>query len=76
MKSHRIVRFISCKTISDKTNLSNTPKSGSQDVQIAASGSNVYVTWWERNQTMNEPVMKVSNDTGKTFGQEIMLSAK
>lgn len=47
----------------------------SQDAQIAA-GSNVYVTWWERNQTMNEPVMRVSNDNGKTFGQEIALSAK
>jgi hypothetical protein len=31
---------------------------------------------WERNQTMNEPVMRVSNDNGKTFGQEIMLSEK
>ena len=43
-------------------------------VQIAAAGNNVYVTWWERNQTMNEPVMKVSNDNGKTFGEKIMLS--
>ncbi len=65
MKSHRIVRFISCKTIRDKTNLSNTPKSETQDAQIAASGSNVYVTWWERNQTVNEPVMKVSNVLAK-----------
>jgi hypothetical protein len=64
------------KTFGDKINLSNTPKSDSQDAQIAAAGSNVYVTWWERNQTMNEPVMRVSNDNGKTFGQEIMLSAK
>ena len=57
-------------------NLSNTPKSDSQDAEIAAAGNNVYVTWWERNQTMNEPVMRVSNDNGKTFGQEITLSAK
>ena len=64
------------KTFSDKMNLSNSPKSESQDVQIAAAGDNVYVTWWERDQTMNEPVMKVSNDSGKTFGQLIMLSAK
>ena len=42
----------------------------------AAAGNNVYVTWWERNQTMNEPVMRVSNDNNKTFGQEIMLSEK
>jgi len=64
------------ETFGDKMNLSNSPKSESQDVQIAASGNNVYITWWERNQTMNEPVMRVSNDNGKTFGQEIMLSEK
>ena len=64
------------KTFDSKMNLSNTPKSDSQDAEIAAAGNNVYVTWWERNQTMNEPVMRVSNDNGKTFGQEIMLSEK
>lgn len=63
------------KTFNNKMNLSNTPKSDSQDVQIAASGNNVYVSWWERNQTMNEPVLKVSNDNGKTFGELIMLSS-
>jgi hypothetical protein len=62
------------KTFGNKMNLSNSPKSESQDVQIAAAGNNVYITWWERNQTMNEPVMKVSNDNGKTFGEKIMLS--
>jgi|SRR5690242_18007725 hypothetical protein len=62
------------KTFSNKMNLSSTPKSDSQDAQIAAAGNNVYITWWERNQTMNEPVMKVSNDNGKTFGEKIMLS--
>jgi hypothetical protein len=60
----------------EKMNLSNSPKSGSQDVQISAAGNNVYVSWWERNQTMHEPVMRVSNDNGKTFGQLLMLSAK
>jgi hypothetical protein len=64
------------KTFSNKMNLSNTPKSDSQDAQIAAAGNNVYVTWWERNSTSNEPVMGVSNDNGKTFGQEITLSEK
>ena len=41
-----------------------------------AAGSNVYVSWWERNVTNNEPVLRVSNDNGKTFGEKIMLSAK
>ena len=64
------------KTFGDKMNLSNSSNSDSRDVQIAASGNNVYVTWWERNQTMNEPVMRVSNDNGKSFGPMMMLCAK
>jgi len=64
------------KTWSNKMIISNAPNANSQDVQIAASGNNVYVTWWERNQTSNEPVMRISDDNGKTFGQEIMLSEK
>ena len=59
---------------SNKINLSNSSKSDSQDVQISAAGNNVYVSWWERNQTSNEPVIRVSNDNGKTFGEKIMLS--
>ena len=55
---------------SNKINLSNSSKSDSQDVQISAAGNNVYVSWWERNQTRNEPVTRVSNDNGKTFGEE------
>jgi hypothetical protein len=64
------------KTFEDKINLSNSSTSESQDVQIAASGNNVYVSWWERNQTSNEPVLRVSNDNGKSFGPMIMLSTK
>jgi hypothetical protein len=64
------------KTFGNKMNLSNTPNSESQDAEIAAAGNNVYVSWWERNQTMNEPVLRVSNDNGKTFGEKMMLSAK
>src|ERR687887_258728 len=63
------------KTLGPKINLSNDT-SRSVDPQIAASGNNVYVTWWERNATSNEPVMRVSTDNGKTFGEKIMLSAK
>lgn len=64
------------KTFGDKMNLSNSTKSESVNVQIAAAGSNVYVSWWERNATSNEPVMRVSNDNGKTFGDKVMLSSK
>jgi hypothetical protein len=64
------------KTFGSQINLSNTPKSMSDNAEIAASGNNVYVTWWggRANQTSNEPAMKVSNNNGKTFGEKIMLS--
>ena len=40
------------------------------------AGNNVYVSWWERaNQTSNEPVMKVSNDNGQTFGPTLKLAS-
>jgi hypothetical protein len=65
------------KTFGPKTNLSNSTGIDSERPEIAASGRNVYVSWWERaNQTSNEPVLRVSNDNGKTFGEKIMLSAK
>ena len=65
------------KTFGSKINLSNSTGIDSERPQIAAAGNNVYVTWWERaNQTSNEPVLRVSNDNGKTFGEKIMLSAK
>jgi hypothetical protein len=63
------------KTFGPIINLSNSSGVVSDNSSIAASGNNVYVSWWERtNQTSNEPVIKVSNDNGKTFGEKIMLS--
>jgi hypothetical protein len=62
------------KTFGDKINLSNTTNSGSQDVEIAADGAKVVVTWWERNQTSNEPVIIISDDGGKTFGPLLKLA--
>src|SRR3569833_2885583 len=50
------------KTIGEKINLSNSSNSESQDAQIAASDNNVYVSWWERNATSNDPVLRISND--------------
>lgn len=61
-------------TFGDKINLSNTPNSDSENVEIQASDSNVYITWWERNQTTNDPVMRISNDNGETFGPMLTLA--
>ena len=63
------------KTFTDKVNLSNTPNSDSVDVEISADEGRVAVSWWERNQTLNEPVIRISNDNGKTFGPELKLAS-
>jgi hypothetical protein len=63
------------QTFGDKINLSNTTGTESIDAEIATSGDSVIVTWWERNQTANDPVMKISNDNGKTFGPLLRLAA-
>ena len=62
-------------TFAKKINLSNTTGAESEDAQIAASGKNVFVTWWERNQTANTPVMKISTDNGKSFGPMLKLAS-
>jgi hypothetical protein len=63
------------KTFTDKVNLSNTPNSNSVDVEISADEGRVAVSWWERNQTLNEPVIRISNDNGKTFGPVLKLAS-
>jgi hypothetical protein len=63
------------KTFGDKINLSNSTKSESQDAQIDASRDRVFATWWERNATSNEPLLRTSTDKGATFGPIVKLSA-
>jgi hypothetical protein len=62
-------------TFGDKMNLSNTTDTDSQDVEIDAEGDNVAVTWWERNSTQNEPMVRMSTDNGQTFGSLLNLGA-
>ncbi|MDN5867448.1 MAG: hypothetical protein L0H55_08610 [Candidatus Nitrosocosmicus sp.] len=62
-------------SFTDKINLSNTTDADSQDVKIAADGDTVIVTWWERNQTAEEPIMRISTDGGETFGSLLSLAA-
>jgi hypothetical protein len=61
------------RTFGDKINLSNSSNTDSIDTEIAAD-ANVVVTWWEANQTSIEPVMRVSNDGGATFGPIVKLA--
>ena len=61
-------------TFGDKVNLRNTTAVVSQDAEVAAEKSNVAATWWERNQTADEDVMRVSYDNGATFGPVLILT--
>jgi hypothetical protein len=61
------------QTFGNKTNLSNTNTVDSVDAEIAAEGENVVVTWWERNQTSDIPVARISTDAGETFGPMLRL---
>jgi hypothetical protein len=61
-------------TFADKINLSNTTTADSINAEIAADGSNVIVTWWELNATSEEPVVRVSTDSGATFGPLLRLA--
>src|ERR671925_2082412 len=62
------------QTFGDKINLSNTTDADSWRVEIAGEGDNVIVSWWERNQTSNIPVARISNDGGETFGPMLRLA--
>ena len=62
------------QTFGDKINLSNTTDADSTRVEIDSDADNVVVTWWETNQTDDTPVMRVSNDNGKTFGPMLKLA--
>lgn len=57
------------------TNLSNTDNSDSVNAEISAEGGNIIVSWWERNQTSNVPVARVSTDNGQTFGERLNITA-
>jgi hypothetical protein len=59
----------------DKINLSNTTDADSTRVEIDSDADSVVVTWWETNQTDETPVMRVSNDNGKTFGPLLKLAS-
>jgi len=62
------------QTFGDKINLSNTTDAASTRVEIDSDANSVVVTWWETNQTDDTPVMRVSNDNGKTFGPTLKLA--
>jgi hypothetical protein len=61
----------------DKINLSNSTDMDSENAEIVASGNNVFVSWWENSLTnsTSESVLRVSTNSGQTFGPILKLSA-
>jgi len=45
-----------------------------ENVQIAASGSAVYITWGTNQTGTLVPVLRASNDGGNTFGKTLILN--
>ena len=62
------------QTFGDKINLSNSTGADSTRVEIDSDANSVVVTWWETNQTDDTPVLRISNDNGKTFGPILKLA--
>ncbi len=64
------------QSFTDKLNLSNSPSVDSVDPYIEASGSHVYISWWEdHGNGRREPFFIESSDFGRTFGPQFHLSA-
>jgi hypothetical protein len=61
------------ETFGNTINLSNA-MGRSDDSNIAASGDNVYVTWWDNKTGTREVYFRASTDNGETFGNTIMLN--
>jgi hypothetical protein len=61
-----------------KTMMISAPNSGNtidRNTEIAASGNNVYVTWWTNKTGVLMPLITASNDGGNTFAKPIMLNS-
>lgn len=64
------------KTFGKDINLSQSPGNKSDRIQIEAMDGKVYVTWWDKKMDgTDEPLMRISNDGGQTFGDKKILSA-
>ncbi len=61
-----------------KTIMLSAPNKGhvvDLNVDIAASGNNVLVTWWTNKTGVLMPVFKASADNGNTFGKTMILNS-
>jgi hypothetical protein len=64
------------KTFGKDINLSESKGIVSERTEIAASGDNVYVTWWDKGTDGTDtPLLRISDDRGQTFGDIMVLTA-
>ena len=63
------------QTFSEDINVSNSTGMESTRAEIQASGDNVFVTWWDNSDGKDQPMIRISNDGGQTFGEATMLTA-
>jgi hypothetical protein len=63
------------KTFGKDINLSESKGIPSTRAQIVASENNVFVTW-DKSDGKDTPMLRISHDGGKTFGEAIVLTAK
>jgi hypothetical protein len=64
------------QTFDEPINLSNSTGIQSTRAEIEASGENVYVSWWDTlADGKDQPMLRTSNDGGKTFNEAIILTA-
>ena len=63
------------QTFSEDINVSNSTGIESTRAEIEASGDNVFVTWWDNSDGKDQPMIRISNDGGQTFGEATILTA-
>jgi hypothetical protein len=64
------------KTFGKDINLSESKGIVSERTEIAASGDNVYVSWWDKGTDGSDtPLLRISDDRGQTFGDIMVLTA-
>jgi hypothetical protein len=63
------------QTFGEDINLSNSTGIESTRAEIEASGNNVYVSWWDKVDGKDQPMMRISHDGGQTFGEASILTS-
>jgi hypothetical protein len=63
------------QTFGEDINLSNSTGIASTRAEIEASGNNVYVSWWDKVDGKDQPMMRISHDGGQTFGEASILTS-